>query len=69
MELSNTSQVVQTIKEAINNAKLNVAEVELLAESLSKTADSVAEQLTVEDFNNLQTIIEKVQINNVECFK
>ena len=68
MEMSNTSQNLQIIREDINNWKPNVAEVDLLAESLSKTADAIAEDLTVEDFNNLHTIIEQVNCNYKNVF-
>ncbi len=60
--MSNTSEVLQTIRQDIKNWKPNVAEVELLAESLSGTSNTTTKELVVEDLDNLQAIIQKVNV-------
>lgn len=61
--MSNTSEVLQTIRQNIKNWKPNVAEVELLAESLSGTSNTTTKELVVEDLDNLQAIIQNVNID------
>lgn len=60
MEVSNASQILETIGQITDGRYLNTAEVELLSQSLSRTATLPLSELNVEDLHNLQTIIKDV---------
>ena len=60
MEMSNASQILETIGQITDGRYLNTAEVELLAQSLSRTATLPLSKLNIEDLHNLQTIIKDV---------
>ena len=60
MEMSNASQILETIGQITDGRYLNTAEVELLAQSLSRTATLPLSKLNIEDLHNLQTIIKEV---------